>query len=279
MSSALIEACRRKISAIVEKVVRTSEKETLEVGRCVTMTLDEARCQVDELRRILAQVDRGSGEANVASLIHAQSRSMTDFVAEISNALRAQDAAVIQAVAQSNKIIAAGATIEHILTESKILAVNALIEAARLGVHGASMKVIAQNMKELSASVEKVNAAIAQIAKDLSAALPTLGESVKTMLDDTESFGRRFEGQLSDLDARTQTLTSSVESSLNESEARAARILAASQEAISHLQYQDPMAQLLRKIVVILDALDTGEARTPDREEAPGIAPGEVNLF
>jgi methyl-accepting chemotaxis protein len=127
---------------------------------------------------------------------------------------------------------------------------NANIEAARLGVKGAGFEVIASQMRRLTDQVDSANRQVEQIARALLSSLPKIVEHNDRMCRSTEAFGKELSETVQRANSAAQHLKDSVAGVLSKGDKDSHAILSGSHHALSHLQFQDPVAQSL----VIIDA-------------------------
>ena len=163
--------------------------------------------------------------------------------------LETEDAAErSEALEQVETIMRVGTTINEVARSSKMLALNASIEAARLGSQGRSFVVIASQMQALSERVHESNQLVAEMAAKLLKLLPQIVDTSKDLKSRSDQFQTDFTQSVTTVRAGTQKLESALDSVLGSGDARLATILQRSQSALSHLQFQDPVAQRLMRV-------------------------------
>ncbi len=127
-----------------------------------------AEAAEEQAQRAAAMADATHGMAgNVAALetLATESRSRVDGLAEVAGRL----------TAQSGRMGSIAATINALARQASMVAINAAVEAARLGEQGEAFAVISTEMRQLASSVVEVN----QQAEDLLSELGALvGEAV-----------------------------------------------------------------------------------------------------
>jgi len=242
-----LERLRREVHERLEAACGTSETATLTTGRLLNQILADARGQVDELAALGAQVSDGD-DASVSRIARETSNDMRTFMDALTARLAEQTAALHRATDAMKSILRVGDRIENIATASRFLALNAVVEASRLGDVGAASRVIAQEMKDLSASVEAANGEIGDLARALSTTLPAVAATAIELNGEVSAFRGQFDDRLTSLDAAFASLRLAAQSSVSQSKVRLANVVSASHEALSQLQFQDPMAQALRRI-------------------------------
>jgi methyl-accepting chemotaxis protein len=246
-----LEHLRQRVQERVSEAARNSEAATLATGGMLTRILHEARAQVDDLGALSAKVSGADGES-AGQIAADTSREMRAFVTDLSRQLSDQVSSLHRATEAMQSILRVGARIDEIATASRFLALNAVVEASRLGDAGAASRVIAQEMKELSQSVEAANGQVSDLARQLSTTLPEVAATTSHIDEKVSLFRHSFDEKLRALDNAFADLRTIAQSSVEKSSARLESILQSSHEALSQLQFQDPMVQGLRKIDTIL---------------------------
>jgi methyl-accepting chemotaxis protein len=127
--------------------------------------------------------------------------------------------------------------------EAKILALNASIQATRLGVAGESFRVIAQEMKHFSESVNEANQGVRELADGLLNVLPRIRSLAADMSKTSEGFSQDIGERVGEVAATNAELKQQVADSMSAGEVRLQQILQLSYDALSHLQFQDTVAQ------------------------------------
>jgi methyl-accepting chemotaxis protein len=246
-----LEHLRQRVQERVSEAARNSEAATLATGGMLTRILHEARAQVDDLGALSAKVSGADGDS-AGQIAADTSREMRAFVTDLSRQLSEQVSSLHRATEAMQSILRVGARIDEIATASRFLALNAVVEASRLGDAGAASRVIAQEMKELSQSVEAANGQISDLARQLSTTLPEVAATTSNVDEKVTVFRHSFDEKLRALDNAFADLRTVAQTSVDKSSARLESIVQSSHEALSQLQFQDPMVQGLRKIDTIL---------------------------
>lgn len=251
----LFNAVRVIQVAIAERIpsaVEITEKEVLVVGRCVSEVVATARSQVAESQQILSQVDENS---YIATAIEKLATAMTGFLGELEPGLERQQAISTAAASNSAKIEEAGAKIESIALAANILNLNAQIEAARLGEIGEPFMIIASEMANLTRQIEEANQLISDLSSELGSTLPEIAKLNNGILKTCSAFSAEFQGQVADVRDAQRDMQGIVRGSLESTEERAEEMLRIGQDALSHLQFQDPVAQSLRQVQMGMSAV------------------------
>jgi hypothetical protein len=291
--------CRDRVMGAAARACETSERGVLAAGAAVEALYPEAKEQTDELGRAACALEGEQGVRAVASLLAEQSELCQAFLGRTASDLRDQNEQLERTAALTSAVARAGLVIRDVADQTRILTVNALIEAARLGEQGRSVAVIAKEMGELSKSVRAANEQISELVQSLVAVLPSLAERSRRLVADSEAFSARAARDLEHAGSTSDALGAMVADSLATRERRLRRVLSLSQGALSSLQFQDPMAQELRALDACFDDLEADalsalaaahaghEASAPfaprrpepDSGESPALDDGEVLFF
>jgi methyl-accepting chemotaxis protein len=223
-----------RVERRLEEVKTITEREILACGDVLSRIVENARALSDESARAL-----------VAS--SERSELLTSrFIADMQANIAAQEGAVKQVLALAENIKSAMEAINGLSRHSNILAINARIEAARLGERGSGFAVIADEMRELSRTIhgtaDKVSAAIGAVRQGL----PTVGERAAAMQQRTRAFITEVADEM-----KSEALQSGAGAA---SARRLEAVLELSNAALSHLQFHDPMTQQLAAVSADLTA-------------------------
>jgi methyl-accepting chemotaxis protein len=273
-----LKGCTEIVRRLIAEARELSEREVLAAGRCVVSINNEAKQHATDLDSLARQFASGSTEnrRNIAHVIHRQTETCSNFAGEMGHKLRDQAELAMRALELTKSIARFGDQITRISMEARILTLNADIESKRLGKAGAAFGAIAGEMRHLSASVHSTNQAVAQLAGDLTRILPKLAASSHEMLQHSDSFSEQLVRQLADVQAAYDAAQHSVTDALSEGQQRAERIFAQTCEVLSHLQFQDRMAQDLAKAMHQLDVatqvVETALTELPETADVGGKA-------
>jgi methyl-accepting chemotaxis protein len=199
-------------------------------------------------------------------------------------------------------LLALAKSIERVIGEvdgltrfANVLAINAKIEAVRMSEQGASFEVIADSLRDFGAKIQtacgRVNSSIAEVRDGV----PPVSARAASMQERARQF-------ISEVAQQVEEWT--LETDANAADGGGlASVIELSNQALSHLQFQDPMSQKLGSIDVGLDGLQQRVSRllhgerkaaepdglsteTPLRADLNGQteigaepAPGEMVLF
>lgn len=241
-----MESLERHRTSIMDKIGEANgmtEREVLAVGDALKLIVDEARAYVADSSKTLNEF----ASTNLSDMLERHGLTMTRFVETMKSQVQAQSEAARQATDQSNRIVELGRSIERATMESKILALNANIQARRLGVAGESFQVIAQEMKQFSESVNNANKTVQELAGGLLDVLPRISKLADDMRTTSEQFSKDVGERVAEVAKTNNSMKRDVAESMAAGEIRLQEILKLSYGALSHLQFQDTVAQSLNR--------------------------------
>jgi methyl-accepting chemotaxis protein len=261
---------QRRIAARVEDLRSLTEREILACGDVLSRI-------VDHVRALVADTDH-----TVQGAL-ARSESLTSrFVTEMQDDILAQENSVKQVLTLTDGIETAIDAINSLAQSSHMLAINARIEAARLGGEGRGVAVIADQMREMSKTVRLTADTVRASISALREGLPPVRERAASINERTRSF----------IEVMAEHVKSAARQSHGGSSTnRLDAVIELSNVALSHLQFQDPLAQKLasmdRDLEVLVDRVrrvldgDVELCAIEDDRSSGGVvpAPGEVMLF
>lgn len=295
-------ARREEIEQRLGAAISDSEESVLIIGGCVTEVLEGSR-GANEAARLA--MDSSGGDSPVMQLVDRQRGTTEKFLGDILGQLQAQQQRADSARAKSSEIVGIATEIAHIANTTKFLSLNARIEATRLGEAGRAFAVLADEMVDLARSVRAANDRVAELAETLAEEMPLLASGSEQLVTDSQAFGDVFREHVKALTAAEAVVSAQERLAMEENERGADANLAMAQKALSHLQFQDPMAQSLSRVGRLVEdfesllgsvSTDTGDraylaAVHPLPEESPQdessdeeldedqVDAGEVMLF
>lgn len=220
---------RARVHERIQHAQALSEREILAIGENVQNIVDHTRQYID--------VSKHTTEENFS----AQTRSLNDYLEYARGSSDAQHHAVTQALALSDDIAHAGAAVDRLASQARLLALNAKIEAARLGGAGSAFGVITEQMNHLSLEIAKTNRLIADATQAIRECLPVIAEQNTAQIRRLETFTTTMRQLKADIESALSAASTAGDTHIN-------MILTLAYAALSHLQFQDPMIQGVQKI-------------------------------
>jgi methyl-accepting chemotaxis protein len=246
-STQAISAFRDKLIKRVRSVNETTAAEVSEAARYLNDVVENAREYVNNSQRALGRL-QGQGEDSLARLLGTQSAFLRSHAREMSQRAALHDERARQAAAAAKSIADLAASIERLAGEARLLAVNARIESSRLGAQSAGFEVLASEMQRLSDEVASTNERVGELAGRLGQDLPWIAQHAREFRNAMDAFSTTASMQLDDTERGVTELRSEVKGVALAGGAVMEDILRASRNALSHLQFQDVVAQELRQL-------------------------------
>ena len=223
--------CRSEVARRITQARATTEQEAQAVQSAIQQIVDTTKGHESRLED--ARQTQGKQDTTANALI-----------AEMNGAVHKQDDTVEQAISQSAAILRAGRDVQAMASATRLLSLNARVEASRLGDQGSSFSVIADEMRQLSHAVQQSNSAIALMAKELERILPQISEHTRSIHQLFEKFTRHVEEQRKDGEADVEAQMEDV-----------SKIRTAVTDAEAHLEFPSSMADSLERIDESLERL------------------------
>ncbi|MEY4578760.1 MAG: hypothetical protein RL701_3463 [Pseudomonadota bacterium] len=281
---------REKLVKRVRTINDTTAAEVREAAHYLNAVVESARVYVGDSQRALSRL-QGEGNDSIGQLFHKQTDFLRKHATEMSERAAVQDERARNAAAAAKSIADLAASIERLAGEARLLAVNARIESSRLGAQSAGFEVLASEMQRLSDEVASTNERVGELAGRLGHDLPWIASHARDFRRAMEEFSTTASMQLDETERGVSELRTAVTRASKAGGAVIEEILRSSQAALSHLQFQDVIAQDLRQLdgqarqaqVEALKALGADAAvldEIPDAEYTTmgGGAPGAPNV-
>jgi len=260
-SKGKVAELKEQLSAGLEDAIKTSEEAVLGVGRHIAQIAELAREQVAETARLARELSQGSA---MVKTLDDQSRTVDGYLEQVAHKLEVHRQIAQEVAGQLEQIRHAGARIEEMAHESRVVNINARIEAARLGKLGKPFAVIAEQMSSLASDVDSTNRMVGELTEALSELVPRMAESSDQLASATSEFAADYRRSNGALCQAQQNLGEVIRSSLGQGERRTQSILSGSQDAMGMLSFQDPLAQSLRSLPDYVE-----ETLAPEDRERP----------
>jgi len=225
---------REKVLARIRHARQLSDQGVLEAG--------------DKINAIV-KAARGFIERTKASMASPEDAALEGLVEDVRRTVVGQCGKVQEALQYSSDIRKAGLAIEGAATASRLLALNARVEASRLtGADKAAFDVIAREVRDLSEEIANANGKIEVMIERLLRTLPEIAYEAE-----------QAKGMVEDLHCKQQARQVEMEDQMRSSDEIGTetleRILAQARSALSELQFQDPMIQDIEGIDRVLVSL------------------------
>jgi methyl-accepting chemotaxis protein len=247
---------RQRVAARVREVTSVTGKEVLGAGSDVNVIIHEASEHISRLRQLLSGGSGGSLPGDdLGMAVDRELGRVGGFVEQLRKQVTEQLRLAETAERSLSDINRAATQVSSFAERAKMLSLNARIEASRISVGAEGFAVIANEMKELSRSVAETNASIQQMANALVELLPSITRGASEMHSRSQAFSVELGNSMREMSARAGERRLEVSEAVRESDRTLAKIVSTSQSALSHLQFEDTVAQALMRLDAI--AADT----------------------
>ena len=227
------------IAKRVDSMKLLTEQEVLACGSALSSIFEH-------VRKLMVDA-----ESAMSDSIHRYEAATTQFGRGIQEDGRAQEAAVADVLQLGKGIEGAIGSIDTLTRVSKMLAINTRIEAARIGEQGQAFAVISDRMRELSDAIRVASDQVKSAIVAMHEAIPPIMERAASISARTESFIGEVERYIDSSKRRDADLGKN----------RLEDVVQLSNQALSHLQFQDRLQQQLASINRAVDILDERAAR------------------
>ncbi|MDP3157438.1 MAG: hypothetical protein Q8N23_32520 [Archangium sp.] len=239
-----ITKLRTDILERTREINGVTEREVMAAAASTARIVGEATTHITQLRALLTSLDDSSGGAPrqpAAAAIESRHRP-------IATRIERQCEKASEAATQCTNIEAAAHEVQGLALRAKLIALNANIQAARAdGPEERGFARIAMEMMELSQEIARANERVGELAGALASILPGLAAEAETIRGASEAFSLELTARVSESEADASRLRTEVGQMIHQSDAVMAHVIDASNDSLSHLQFQDTVAQgLLR---------------------------------
>lgn len=183
----------------------------------------------------------------LAEVIEQQEKSVEQFVSRAQGFFDTQSQAATNVRDACLAMRERVAKVDQLVFSSELLSFNIRCEAVRLGNDGSPFAVLAEEMVRFSHAIKSANLAIKQSLDMLSDRMTTYYDDSIVMKGQIDQFADALSQQMLRVQDKTQQLTESLTSTLTHMTESNGSLMAASQHALSELQFQDPLAQDLMR--------------------------------
>jgi methyl-accepting chemotaxis protein len=247
------EQATQSVSEITSRASTTVERDVLACGEAVRRILDESNAYDSDFTSLAAQFkEAAEGDPTLAAAVGSLTRLMADVPRTFERiGHRMQDIAARTAEVEAKVAVVLRAVDElnNIALTSRMLAINAQIEAARAGDAGHGFAEVARTIQELSRRASEQNNEIGDQGAQVRVLLPAVAKAVDEVMRQCGAETQRIEVSTGQLALQYDQATAQVLRGVNASRSRGATFRALSSEILERIQFGDRIAQDLRSAV------------------------------
>jgi methyl-accepting chemotaxis protein len=247
-----VEQCEENVRALLDKSITLSEEEVLAAAENITDMNKDAKEHVSSLDALREQFHENRGGTTLSGALEKQRRTLEAYVGTMNTGLTQQYEGATRAIGCTNQITSLAHEIDAIASALAVLTLNARIESARSGKAGTAFATIADNMRTLSGQVQEANARVAALADSLKNIIPAIEERSRELRDQNGTLAADINAHLNELGSAYTTARNAASQVISGGSEHARRVVTRTHQVLSHLQYQDRMAQTLREIEAVL---------------------------
>lgn len=242
-----LAALRAGFMERVNEVNEMTAREVMSAAASVGAIVEGASEHVVRVKQMLANLESADGRVGVTAAIERQTEALNTYFRSVSSDIARQLAASTRAQDQLKRITKAASDTSRLASAARLLALNARIEAGRVGGNGNCFSTIAGEMQHLAEQITQANQLIDSLATSLSEDLPEIARSARALREGSETLNANLSLTTRDVERETATLRNVMGQTLKETDSQMVGILSASQRALSNLQFQDAVAQGLMR--------------------------------
>jgi len=225
----------------------TTSREVYAAAGSVAAVVDGATAHIRRVKEMVGSIDGRDG-GGVAAAVGRQSEVLRRFFESVSRDIARQESASDRAQQSLQRIAKAATDTAHLASAARLLALNARIEAARVGGHGNCFSTIAGEMQHLAEQITQANEFIDSVAARMSKDLPEVALSARALRASSEDLSKDLSAATAEVERETAGMRDVIRRMMEQSDHEMSYLIKSSHEALSHLQFQDVVAQGLLRI-------------------------------
>lgn len=205
LRNTLIRSAGRELSFVAESANSSLKEQTEAMISQTTVEFDDVIRRMTHVRESVSDI-----ESTVDSMVQ-NSRAASDQLTNVGMRMRSFEA-------QFHTIQHLVGTINQVSEQARVLALNASIEAARVGEYGKGFSVVAREVKELADATKKANEEVGSSLKQIGVAVRELSDSVTqsvTVVEDSIQTVNSARVKTQAIDSETAHFCRQLQSSLD----------------------------------------------------------------
>jgi methyl-accepting chemotaxis protein len=266
MVASMLAEFRTLLMQRLNDVNATTQREVIAAASSVAFVVERATEHVKHVKQMVGSLEGRNG-GGVAAAVARQADVLRHYFESVSRDIARQEETADRAQQSLQRITKAANDTAHLASAARLLALNARIEAARVGGHGNCFSTIAGEMQHLAEQITQANEFIDGLASRLSEDLPELASSARALRTSSEELTRDLASATALVEQETADMRHVIGEMMVQSDREMASLIGSSHEALSHLQFQDVVAQGLLRLEPALHELQIEQAKLQGVEE------------
>jgi methyl-accepting chemotaxis protein len=243
----------------INDVNATTSREVIAAAGSVAAVVDGATAHVRQVKEMVGSIEGRDG-GGVAAAVARQSEVLRRFFESVSRDIARQESASDRAQQSLQRITKAASDTAHLASAARLLALNARIEAARVGGHGNCFSTIAGEMQHLAEQITQANEFIDSVAARMSKDLPEVALAARALRASSEELSKDLNVATQEVERETDGMRDVIRRMTDQSDHEMSILISSSHEALSHLQFQDVIAQGLLRLELPFHELQIEQA-------------------
>ncbi len=243
-----LASSRNEIAERIELINAMTGTEVTAAASSVISIVDSANAHIGKVKQLASRVGAQDQSDGIQRSIQSQTSAIDTYVQTLLKKSQTHAELATEALSQVQNISGAAAAIDRLARNARILAINARVVSAHASEGARGFDVISTEMQRLSNEVASTNKLIASLAANLKEILPRMAAGSEELSDRTKTFALESQRHAEDVNRGVELLQTDLRDTLSLGDQAVESILKSSQEALSHLQFQDVVAQRLLNV-------------------------------
>ena len=278
---------------VLERVIELSEREVLAAVMIVQNINAESKRALKDLEVVASCLSTNrvkNAPASLGDSVAQQADAYAHFVGlcgTTERKLSEQQGLAGKASVAVKRILNIVGEVDGIAQRACITTFNARIESARMGAAARTFDVIADELRDMTEAVQRLNVEIKSIGEELMKVIPVMAEGAGTLRESHAHISASLGKHMAEVCDSQRRAMAVLNDAVVAGRARTDEIVEQSHEVMSRLQFQDRISQDLSALINqeiasgelverSLMALDSDERPEPDDVEREGRAIEEI---